>query len=308
MKRFLIIILLLLIFPSYCYGYSDYLIAGGDSVGIQIKTKGILIVDKYDNTNNRLKSGDLIIALDGVKDISLDNFNKLILNKSIVNIDYIRNGKIYHSKLNIKNNKTGLYLKDTISGIGTLTFIDPESMVYGALGHEIVDSNTGKIIDIKNGQLYDSKVFNIKKSERGNPGEKNASFDNNKLGDIDSNTIKGIYGDYSGILGNSIYKVSDDINLGRAYILTELDDNKVDKYEIEITDVDLLDNTKNIKFNVKDKRLASIGGIVQGMSGSPIIQGDNIIGAVTHVVVDNPKKGYGISIINMLEESEKKDD
>ena len=186
------------------------------------------------------------------------------------------------------------------------------SSFYGALGHEIVESSSGLIVDAKEGDIFDSKVIDVKRSDIGQPGEKNAFInDKEKIGDIDSNTNKGLFGDYIGDLDKSnMYKVGylNNVKKGKAYILTELSDNKVDSYEIEILNVNSLDSTKNIIFKVTDERLIDVGGIVQCMSGSPIIQDEYIIGAVTHVVVDNPNKGYGILITNMLEEAEKKDD
>ncbi len=312
-KRFkLIILLLLLTMPYYAYAYSDYIVASGENIGIKLKTKGIIVVGKYDNTNKDVQKGDIIVSVEGNNVIDIESFTESISNNrsSSVNIGYIRNGKLYNTAININNGKTGLYLKDTIAGIGTLTFIDPASKVFGALGHEIIDSSSGFIIDSSGGNIYDSKIINITRSDDGNPGEKNASIDINTIrGDIDVNTNKGLFGDYvAKIDTNSLYKVGnvDNAKLGKAYMLTELDDNKVDKYEIEILKIDAKDNVKNLMFRVKDERLLKVGGIVQGMSGSPIIQDNYIIGAVTHVVVDDPERGYGILITNMLKEADKR--
>lgn len=305
--------MLLLVIPSYTYAYSKYIVASGENIGIKLKTNGIIIMGKYDDTNKQLDKGDIIISINNKDNIDINSFTNIVSNYSndTIEIGYIRDGKYKTTNLNIKDGKTGLYLKDTIAGIGTLTFIDPNTRFFGALGHEIIDLTSGLVVDNKEGNIYESKVIDIKRSTSNSPGEKNASIDSdNSLGDIDTNTNKGIFGDYnSNIDDTKLYEVAsiDDIKLGKAYILTELDDNKVDKYEIEITKLNNKNNTKNIIFKVTDKRLLETG-IVQGMSGSPIIQGDYIIGAVTHVVVDNPKKGYGILITNMLEEAEKKDE
>lgn len=307
-----IILMLLLVIPTYVTAYSDYIIAGGDNIGIKMKTDGIIVVGKYDDTNNELKKGDIIVSINNKKDIDINTLTKEISNNSNnIKIGYIRDGDYLTTNLKIKKGKTGLYLKDTIAGIGTITFIDPNTKIYGALGHEIIDSISGNIINNKNGNIFDSTVIDIKKSDRGIPGEKNASINTEKtLGDIDINTNKGLFGDYIGSLDNTkLYKVGskDNLKLGKAYMLTELENNKVDKYEIEIIKVNKKSKTKNIIFKVTDDKLQNTG-IVQGMSGSPIIQDNYIIGAVTHVVVDNPYKGYGILITNMLEEAEKKDE
>ena len=280
---------------------------------MHIQIKGIIVIGKYNDINSSLNEGDIIISINNNNNLDIKSFTDIISDNSnkTIDIGYIRDGKFDTTKLNIKDGKTGLYLKDTIAGIGTLTFIDPNTKIFGALGHEIVDSTTGKIIDSSDGNIYDSKVININRNSNGVIGEKNASIDSNLLGNIDANTDKGIFGDYTNIINNDIlYKVAtiDDIKLGKAYILTELNNNKVDKYEVEILKINNNNKTKNIILKVTDTRLLEIGGIVQGMSGSPIIQDDYIVGAVTHVVVDNPKKGYGILITNMLEEAEKKDD
>lgn len=308
-----IILMLLLVIPSYVSAYSDYVIASGENIGIKIKSNGIIVVGRYDNTNSKLEKGDIIVSINDNKNIDINNFTDIISNNSsdTIKIGYIRDGEYKSTNLNIKDGKTGLYLKDTIAGIGTLTFIDPNTKIYGALGHEIVDSASGNIIDNKSGNIFDSKVVDIRKGSSGNPGEKNASIEtNNQLGDIDSNTNKGLFGDYTGnIPSKNLYKVGTDeeIKLGKAYMLTELENNEVKKYEIEIVKINNKSSTKNIIFKVTDERLKGTG-IVQGMSGSPIIQDNYIIGAVTHVVVDNPYKGYGILITNMLEEAEEKDD
>jgi len=310
--KFFLFIMLLLVIPSYVKAYSDYIVASGENIGIKLKSKGIIVVGKYDNYNNDIKVGDIIISIDNTT-VDIESFTNKIsnINNNSINIGYIRNGVIYNTKLNIKKGKTGLYLKDTIVGIGTLTFIDPNNNYYGALGHEIIESTTGLPVDIEKGYILESKVTDIKRNTPGEPGEKNASINNIELGDIDTNTIKGLFGDYNNIYDKTkLYKVGkyNDIKLGKAYILTELSDNKVDMYDIEILSVNEKNSTKNIIFKVTDKRLKNIGGIVQGMSGSPIIQDKYIIGAVTHVVVDNPNKGYGILITNMLEEADKKDE
>lgn len=310
-KQIIIFILLLLIMPFNSYAYSDYIIASGENIGIKLNTKSILVVGRYNDLNEYLDKGDIIVSINDNDDISVDLLSELIEKKNKIKIGYINKNKIKYMNLNIKDGKTGLYLKDSISGIGTLTFIDPNTKVYGALGHEIVDSNSGNIIEEKNGNILESTINNIKKSVRGIPGEKNARISNDVVGDIDSNTNKGIFGDYYKKVNNSsTYKVArnKDIKIGKADILTELNNNKVEKYSINILSINKKNDTKNILFEVTDERLLQLGGIVQGMSGSPIIQGDNIVGAVTHVVVDNPKRGYGVFIVKMLEEADKKDE
>ena len=206
--------------------------------------------------------------------------------------------------------KTGLYVKDSIAGIGTLTYIDPNTRLFGALGHEIVESNTNTRIEVKTGKIFKSVVTSVDRSTLGSPGGKNAKFYIDKTyGNIEKNLNTGIYGVYNQTLPEiKTLKVAtlDEVEKGKAYIYTVVDGEEVEKFEINITKIDKKNKIKNIFFEVIDERLLEkTGGIVQGMSGSPIVQGENIIGAVTHVVVSSPRIGYGISIIKMLEDGEK---
>ena len=317
-----ITLLLLLIIPLNIYAYSEYIYAGGDSVGIKINTDGIIIVGSYNiNGNNnltdsKLKSGDLITHINNTKINTIDEMITIINDCKCENISitYKRDNKTSNTNLKLYYEddkvKTGLYVKDSISGIGTLTYIDPNTMLFGVLGHEITDSN-GNIYSIKNGVITDSKVTSITKSDRGIPGEKNAIlYSENINGNIIKNTNKGLFGTYkSNLTNNKLYKVATikDIKVGSAKILTVINNNDIEEFDINILSVkDTKNKLKNIEFEVTDTKLINnTNGIVQGMSGSPIIQGEYIIGAVTHVVVNEPHKGYGILITNMLEEGEK---
>ena len=188
--------------------------------------------------------------------------------------------------------------------------IDPKTKIFGALGHEVAEKNTGIILEVKNGKIFESSVTNIDRSENGSPGAKDATLNTNNVnGTIEENTRNGIFGKYTDKINeNKKYKVAQvsDIKLGKAKILTVLNEDDIKEYEIEIIKINKKDKTnKSMLFKITDKELIDkTGGIVQGMSGSPIIQGEYIIGAVTHVVVNNPTNGYGIFITNMLEEAE----
>ncbi len=318
LKIKLLILLTSFIMPISILAYSDYIIPGGENIGIEIKSKGVMVVGLYEINGkyltSDLKVGDLITKINDQKVETIDDMTKIIgsSNESI-KINYIRNNKEETTTLNLvkdENNiyKTGLYVKDEIKGIGTLTFIDPSTKLFGALGHEIIEKSTGKILEVKDGKIYNSKVTNIDPSRDGNPGEKNAVF-KDEIGKIKENTNKGIFGEYKEKLPEKKkYKVAtqNEIKTGEAKILTVLNDEEVKEYKIEILKIsDKNEKTKNLLFEITDKELLeTTGGIVQGMSGSPIIQDDFIIGAVTHVVVDSPTKGYGIFITNMLEEAE----
>ena len=303
--------------PSLVLAYSEYIVASGENIGIELKYDGVFIVGFYDDINKEeLQIGDIITSINDNKINNIDEMIEQIEkspNKDNIKITYLRNNSINESNIKvIKNNnnfKTGLYVKDSVAGIGTLTFIDPNTKIYGALGHEIIEKNTKQLINVKDGTIFASKVTGIIPSENGVPGEKQAIFYNDQIeGNVKENTNKGIFGIYNEIIGKeNLYKVAKtkDIKKGKAQILTVLDNNEVGKYDINILKINASDKTKNIIFEITDEELLNkTGGIVQGMSGSPIIQGDYIIGAITHVVVNSPTKGYGIFITNMLEEAE----
>jgi len=318
----LALLLTIFIIPQSILAYSKEIIASGETVGIKLNTDGILIVGSYEiNGHNSLveaglKTGDLITQINNKKVHTVEEMVNIITDCNCDNlkISYIRDDKTSKTTLPLYEDKgvlkTGLYVKDSVSGVGTLTFIDPKTKYFGVLGHEIADTTTGELIDIENGTIFDSKITGITRSSNGNPGEKNALLYSDKVeGNIFENTKKGIFGEYTNNIDESkLYKVAqiDDIKIGDATILTVLDGVEVGEFSIKITSVnETKDKLKNIQFEITDKTLLDkTNGIVQGMSGSPIIQEDYIIGAVTHVVVNDPHRGYGILITNMLEEAE----
>lgn len=321
MKKILILLMILLM-PINTLAYSDYIYRGGNTLGIEVNCDGILIVGfyqingEYNKGNPKLKVGDYIKKVNGVEVNTLEELSKEIekyTNNLEVEIAYSRNNKEYKTTLELINAdgvyKTGLYVKDSIIGIGTLTYIDPDTNIYGALGHEIVESNSKSLVEIRDGIIFKNEIISIDKSSIGNAGSKNAKYYYNTIyGNIYKNTNHGIFGKYNAKYDNfELIKVgnSEDIKIGKAYIYTVLDKEEIKEYEIEITNINENTDTKNITFTITDKELLNkTGGVVQGMSGSPIIQNNMIIGVVTHVIVDNPYSGYGLFITKMLEEGE----
>ncbi len=313
-------LLLLLLFPLNVLAYSNYIIPGGDNIGIEVNNKGIIVIgfykinDKY-NTND-LKVGDVITKVNDTEVFTVDdmvaNIEKSVSNNKVF-FTINRDGKYkkYEFEL-IKQDgvyKTGLYVKDSISGIGTLTYIDPNTNIFGALGHEIIESNSLRSVEVKSGKIFESKVTSIDRSSAGNAGTKNAKFySNNIYGTINKNISSGIYGIYKDKLPDKeLMEVGEpnNLKLGKAYIYTVLEDETVEQFEINITNINTSANIKNISFEVTDPKLKEkTGGVVQGMSGSPIIQDNKIYGAITHVIVSNPTTGYGIFITTMLESGE----
>lgn len=323
MKRLKVLLLSLLLLPINVMAYSDYIIPGGETLGIEINSEGIMVIGfyqingKYNKGNPVIKSGDYITEVNGTEVQTVDELTAVIEDNvadGIVEVTFKRNGKVKTSELELIKDgdiyKTGLYVKDSITGIGTLSYIDPETKVFGALGHEIVESNTNELVEIRSGIIFRNYITSIDKSASGVPGSKNAKFYyETTYGKILKNTNVGIYGIYESALPNKeLYEVAEpnEVSIGPATIYTVLDGEEINEYSIDITAISETSDIKNISFIIDDEELLDkTGGVVQGMSGSPIIQNGKIIGAVTHVVIDNPTTGYGIFITTMLEEGEK---
>lgn len=317
-RRLLILFLTFMILPFNTFALSKYLVPGGENIGIIIKSNGVLVVGFYEsNAKSSLQIGDIIVSIDDNQISSINDMLKLVDSSEdevTLKVGYKRNNQLFSTDLSLVKDengvfKTGLYVKDSITGIGTLTFIDPTTNQYGALGHSITDSKTNVRFEIKDGKIFKSDVTSIDKSQNGQTGEKNAKFYFDTVyGTIEQNEETGIYGTYNEDYNSKeLVEVGsiDEIELGEAYIKTTLDNNKVENFNIEILSIDKESDTKNILFKVTDSTLLEkTGGIVKGMSGSPIIQNNKIIGAVTHTVISDNTKGYGISIIKMLESME----
>jgi len=320
MKKILIILLLLLI-PINVVAYSNYVIPGGKTLGIEVINDGILIIGFYKIdgklNKNDLRMGDIITMVNNtpIESVSqlVDTIEKEVVNNR-VNLTIRRRGSLYTQSFSLIKQgdtyKTGLYVKDSITGIGTLSYIDPETKIFGALGHEIIENNTGRLIEVKTGKIFRSSVTKIDPSGAGVAGTKNARFYSNTIfGEIRKNTNKGIYGIYTADTSN--YEaigvgMPEELQIGSATIYTVVSAEEVKEYNIEINSINLNSSIKNIQFNILSEELLNItGGIVQGMSGSPIIQNNKIYGAVTHVILDQPTRGYGIFITTMLEEGER---
>ncbi len=319
MKKVLLILSLLFL-PLKIYAYSDYVVLGGKTLGIKVDTKGVMVIGfykvngKYNKGNPALANGDYIIRINDIEvnDVnSLSNAIEKFIRDENVDVTFIRKGIEKKTKLDLISIdgviKTGLFVKSSIMGIGTLSYIDPNTLIYGALGHEIVESNTNERVEIKDGTIFNSFVTGIEKSVIGTPGSKIAKFNYNyEFGNIVKNTRYGIFGIYNDKIDqNNLIKIGN-AKIGSAKIKTVLNGEKEEEFNIEITKINDTSDIKNITFKIDDDRLLSLtGGVIQGMSGSPIVQNDEVVGALTHVIVDNPYSGYGIFIQKMLEEGER---
>jgi stage IV sporulation protein B len=306
---------------------------GGTSIGVKLNTKGVLVVALSDIevNNSKVSSpaaqsgimvGDSILSIDDkpIKSAEMlsDKINECDGKEIKIEIERKGDSIIKLVKpVNIpkeKKYKIGLWVRDSTAGVGTLTFYDEKTGNFAALGHPITDVDTGTILSVDKGELVSSSIVNIRKGVRGTPGELKGIFvnENNVLGEINSNTECGIFGKANrGILeGNKVKPMKialrDEIKVGKAQIITTLDEKGPKYYDIKIEK--LLDQDtpgpKSMVIKVTDPRLlAKTGGIVQGMSGSPIIQNNKIVGAVTHVLINKPDTGYGIYIEWMLKDS-----
>ncbi len=321
MKKVLITLIAFLGMPLCVFAYSNEVILGGENIGIHIDSKGILVIGFYQVNGKTLKGnpnimiGDEIVKVNNINVTTIDELTSAIEENIIDNHIYItvkRDNKEIPILLELETvdgiYKTGLYVKDNITGIGTLTYIDPESKIYGALGHEVLESKTLKMVEVKTGSIFESTVTSIKKSIDGNAGEKNASFNfENTYGSIKENTVNGIFGIWESNLNKDKIQIAEpnEIKIGPAKIYTVINGNKKEEYDINITSIQDYNDTKNMTFEITDQKLIDkTGGIVQGMSGSPIVQNNKLIGAVTHVIVDHPTNGYAIFITTMLKKGD----
>lgn len=314
---------LLLIIPINIFAYSDYVVVGGETIGIEVNSSGVLVVgfykinDEYIAKKAGFAVGDIILKVNNNEIEDIDSMVSFIEKSGNKKVNFLvnRDGKNKEINLELEEDengilKTGLYVKDKINGIGTLTYIDPETKIFGALGHEIVESTTASKFEIKDGVIYDALVTGIVKSRNGRAGEKNATYNKQDIyGKVSNNESVGIFGQYTDNFNekNKIkVATTDEITTGEASIRTVVSGNEVEEFKINIIKLDDNSKTKNILFEITDDGLLEkTGGIVQGMSGSPIIQDNKIIGAVNYVIVNDTTKGYGVFITTMLEEGEK---
>lgn len=316
--RYLIILFIIFLFPLYVFAY-DKVIPGGETIGIEVHSKGVLVVGFYKVDNKLIgkdsgfKIGDIITKVNNRRVTDINSMIREIDNNNgICKFSVLRNGKAREISMTLINEdssfKSGLYVKDQINGLGTLSFISPDKK-FGGLGHEIMESNTLSKFQISDGEIYDASVRGIIKSYNGQAGEKNATYEKDSAsGIITNNETTGIYGEYEdSIEGKEFVSIGtkDSIKLGNAYIRTVIEGDSVEEFLINILSINDRDETKNILFEIADERLINeTGGVVQGMSGSPIMQDGKIIGVVNYVIVNEPTKGFGIFIESMLKEIE----
>jgi len=298
---------------------------GGECIGINLKTNGILIVGiaEFETNNGEtvspgenagLKTGDTITQVNG-KDVKKALELAQIISKSDgeITISGLSDGKYYEKKIvplkdkkdNVK--KIGLWVRESIAGIGTATFY--KDGCFASLGHPITDIDTGNNVDAGGGTIYSADVVGIDKGKNGTPGSLLGVFSGEKKGEISKNTRCGVFGTTTDVPQTPKVEIAlkNKVRPGNATIRCDIGNGKVEEFKIEIARIVSTGNTpKNMIIKITDKKLLDkTGGVVQGMSGSPILQNGKLVGAVTHVFVNDPTRGYGIFIENMLAEAEK---
>ena len=296
---------------------------GGIPFGIKFMTEGILIVGFCDIENGSknpsveagLKTGDRILSVNGKSLMSSAELSEALTKNGgkPMTIVYMRGNAKHTTSLtpiysqSEKCYKTGIYVKDNGAGIGTVTYIDPTTLSFAGLGHGICEGDCGRLVPIQRGSVVDVTISGVIKGQCGVPGEVKGYFKTGKTGSLLKNTDCGVYGVYaklpSGLPSQPLSLcLRDELREGKAYIYCTLDGGAPQKYEIEISGINRSENAgKCFTVKVTDPALlAKTGGIVQGMSGSPIIQNGKLAGAVTHVLINDPTTGYGIFIENML--------
>ena len=271
--------------------------------------------------NSGIEEGDRIIKINNTQIYSTDELIETVnLSKGKeIKVEYVHEQEtkecsITPVKMNKNEYKLGLWVRDSAAGVGTVTFYEPSTKTFGALGHGISDIDTGELIDIASGEFVTTRILSITKGESGTPGKIQGTIENQEnIGLISKNTRFGIYGTVDNLSGLNIdtskemeVVTRDEIKTGKATILCSLDNGIPQEYEIEIEKIFKNNNydNKSMEIRVIDNRLLEkTGGIIQGMSGSPIIQKGKFVGAITHVLVDNPEEGYGVFADIMLKQS-----
>ncbi len=311
---------------------SEEVLITGQGIGITLNAEGAMVTEttQIETKDNRIispaetggiRKGDVITEINGEKIKSVNDLHSVLshIKDNSVMAKINRGGSEIHLKLNpvlASDGKycLGIWAKDAATGIGTLTYYDPQTGKFGALGHGICDSVSGRIVEIESGEISNATIVSLKKGEKGVPGELQGIFSQNEepIGKIEKNTICGIFGkmEFSTENNEKAQRIKvgtkADVRVGKAYILASIEHEQREKFEIEIIDIPAFtgDVTKGMVIKVTDERLLKkTGGIVRGMSGSPIVQDGRLIGAVTHVFINDPTRGYGIFIENMINET-----
>lgn len=308
-----------LICPAITAGAADerrVVTIGGMPFGLTMYTGGVIVVNVAEDDDSPaniagLRANDIITAADGEPVTSNEQLQEIITSSDGADIALsVLRGKSPISlcitpTLDEDGSYTaGMWIRDSTAGLGTITYFDAYTHSFGALGHGICDRDTGMLMPLGSGQAVKAEITSITKAKKGVAGGLNGVMTDEEIGEVTVNNGYGVYGTYTTQPeGETVPCAFDsELRLGKATVFTTLDDTGIHGYDVEIESLNLNDNSgQNMVIRVTDERLlAQTGGIIQGMSGSPIVQDDRLVGAVTHVFVNSPEKGYGINIGNML--------
>ncbi len=300
----------------------QYLAISGDIIGLRLFTKGVMIVgvDSIETAEGTfspgnsagLVKGDVITSVNRIEIFNSNSLNEIISTSEgrALEIIFTRSSKSYVTHLtpvysaSEQKYKGGLWVRDSAAGIGTMTFYDCDSGTFAALGHGVCDIDTGEILPLSDGDIVSAGITGCTKGVKGKAGELCGVFQSDPIGELYFNTEKGIFGVLESFDKNAQrlpVATKQEVKKGKAQIVSTVDGGGKKFYDIEILKVGEADGNKNMVIKVTDEELIEkTGGIVQGMSGSPIVQNGRLVGAVTHVLVGDPTKGYGIFIENML--------
>ena len=299
---------------------AERLIPGGMAFGVRMQTKGLIVVgitkvgSRSPAEEADIRVRDVILSIDGKEVNSADEVTDAIGQSGgrPLRVTILRAGKTGIRTLKPEKSadgvyKAGIWIRDSTAGIGTVTYIDPESGNFGGLGHGICDADTGDLVPLRTGTATEVTIAGVKKGVKGVPGELKGYLTAKDEGILYANTEVGVFGKLDTVPASETIAVAGcgDVREGKAEIRCTLDGNGIGTYQVELSSISRSGGeTKNFMITVTDPvLLEKTGGIVQGMSGSPVIQNGKLIGAVTHVLITDPKKGYGIFIENMLSHS-----
>lgn len=301
------------------------LVPGGQSVGVALRTGGVVVVGNSDLGRTPsparlagLKSGDVIQSVDGAAVTGAAELSAAVSDGDVAHLRVLRGGDVLECDVTPAQDerdgqyRLGAWVRDSTAGVGTLTYYDPNSGGFGALGHAITDVDTGVVMPVGEGEIYNNRVVDVKPSREGAPGELTGDFlgQTRALGSVTQNCESGIFGEADAPLVSALYPdglpaaTQGEIHEGAATLITTVDGDGPREYACEVVRVSEGEHASSraLVIRVTDPALLKLtGGIVQGMSGSPLIQDGRIIGAVTHVMVNDPTMGYGIRIDTMLE-------
>lgn len=303
------------------------LIPCGEPFGIKLLTDGVIVVEvsSFETKDGffspgescGLKAGDIIKSIDGIAVSSNEDIEDIISSSGgkTLKVNAVRNDREFTAwlcpKLSSVDNsyRAGIWVRDSSAGIGTMTFYDPSTKKFGGLGHPVCDIDTGNMLPLDSGEVVKVSISGVKKGKSGYPGELVGGFVSSfSMGKLIDNTAVGLFGTLDDFMGENDelpLGLNSEIKTGKAYIYTTISGTRPQKYEITIEKIDHSGNkdSRDMVIRVTDERLLKeSGGIVQGMSGSPIIQDGKIVGAVTHVFINNPTKGYAVFADEMYDQ------